>query len=350
MVFSRLAWRLAWPVGAAAAVAAALVQAGADGSFAALVLVPLVAAAAAYATASVRVAGRVAHLGESVAGPGSTGPGSTGPGDPEASAGDELDALARRLRQSEQAMRAEIDALQRLEHYRTEFLGNVSHEIKTPVFAIQGFAETLLDGALDDERVRRLFVEKILRNTTRLHTLTRDLADLARIESGELPMAAAPFSLDRVVAEVFETVQPLADARAVGLALDAPEGLPLVLGDRERIRQVVTNLVANAVAYNRDGGRVTVALRVEGDRVRCVVVDTGIGIAAEHLPRLTERFYRADRSRSREHGGTGLGLAIVKHILTAHHAALSVESTPGEGSRFGFALAQAGVRRLRGTI
>ena len=294
--------------------------------------------AVAYATAAVRVTGRVARLVEAV---------SEGSKAEAAGGGDELDALARRVQQSGQEMQAEIAALQRLEHYRSEFLGNVSHELKTPLFAIQGFAETLLDGALDDERVRRRFVEKILRNTTRLHTLTRDLTDLARIESGELPMAPAPFRLDRLVAEAFEAVQPLADARAVALVLDAPEGLPSVLGDGERIQQVLTNLVANAVAYNRDGGRVTVELQAEGDRVRCVVADTGTGIAPEHLPRLTERFYRVDRSRSREQGGTGLGLAIVKHILTAHHAVLAVESTVGEGSRFGFTLAQAPVRRPR---
>ncbi|MBE2185317.1 MAG: ATP-binding protein [Rhodothermales bacterium] len=329
MHISPLAWRVAWPTGLVTALALLAVRSlGAGESLLGLMLAATAAATTAYVAAR-QVAVRIKALHETVA-----------PREATAFRGqaDELDALARAVQKAEQGMATEIAELRRLEHYRREFLGNVSHELKTPVFAIQGFAETLLDGALDDERVRRPFTEKILRNTTRLHALTRDLTDIARIETGELTMAKASFRLDRLASEMLDAVQPLADARSVTLALDAPEALPPVLGDRDRIGQVVTNLLANAVAYNREGGQATVRLAVEGDAVRCTVEDTGIGIAPQHLPRLTERFYRVDRSRSREQGGTGLGLAIVKHLLAAHDATLAVESTPGVGSRFGFAL------------
>lgn len=266
--------------------------------------------------------------------------------EPARTDGDELDALVSSAERRAQAFQTEVADLRKAANYRREFLGNVSHELKTPVFAIQGFAETLLDGALDDDRVRRSFVEKILRNVTRLQALTRDLTELARLETGELTMTRAPFSLPRLVAEVAETAEVAAAARGVALTIDAPDDVPAAWGDRERIRHVVSNLVDNAVKYTPEGGRVTVSVRSEGGgrRVAVAVADTGVGIAAEHLPRLTERFYRVDASRSREVGGTGLGLAIVKHVLAAHDERLEIASAPGAGSTFGFALPAAPAR------
>ncbi len=258
--------------------------------------------------------------------------------------GDELDVLVRGVQRTGLALEKEIAELRRAENYRREFLGNVSHELKTPIFAIQGFAETLLDGALDDDRVRRAFVEKILRNVTRLHTLTRDLTELARLETGELRLSMAPVNLARLAAEVAESAEPAAQGRGVALVVDAVD-VPAVWGDRERLRQVVSNLVDNAVKYNRSGGRVTVGVRQVGpQRVELTVADTGVGIAPQHVPRLTERFYRVDASRSREVGGTGLGLAIVKHILAVHDERLEVTSEPGEGSTFRFGLRLAPAR------
>lgn len=253
--------------------------------------------------------------------------------------GDELSAVIWGVYRTGLALEKEILELRRTESYRREFLSNVSHELKTPIFAVQGFAETLLDGALDDERVSRAFVEKILRNTTRLQHLTRDLGELARIETGELKMAMGPFSLSRVAREAAEGCEPVAEQRHVALTVDASDAIPTAWGDRERIRQVVSNLVDNAVKYNRDGGAVHIAVLSPGPgRVAVEVRDTGLGLAPQHVPRLTERFFRVDKSRSREVGGTGLGLAIVKHILAAHESKLAVESRLGEGSAFRFEL------------
>ncbi len=253
--------------------------------------------------------------------------------------GDELNALIDQVYQTGVGVEQKMRELQRIEHYRREFLGNVSHELKTPIFSIRGFAETLLDGALDDERVRQSFVEKIQRNAERLGNLAEDLGEVARIEMGELKMTMEPFSLLRVVREVVESFEPLAQSKAVTLGNQVPEDLPPIAGDRERIRQVLTNLVDNAIKYNNAGGHVEVVARlVPSSQVKVSIVDDGIGIEPEHIKRLTERFFRVDTSRSRSQGGTGLGLAIVKHILGAHDSHLMVESSPGRGSTFGFSL------------
>ncbi len=257
----------------------------------------------------------------------------------QASGGDELDALIEQVYHTGVAVEQKMRELERIEDYRREFLGNVSHELKTPIFSIRGFAETLLDGALEDEHVRQSFVEKIERNAERLGNLAEDLGEVARIEMGELKMTMEPFSLLRLIREVIELLEPLAQSKQVTLRYQVSEGLPPIAGDRERIRQVLTNLVDNAVKYNNEGGHVEVVARLlPSTQIKVSVVDDGIGIAPEHIDRLTERFFRVDTSRSRSQGGTGLGLAIVKHILGAHNSQLMVNSHPGSGSTFGFSL------------
>ena len=253
---------------------------------------------------------------------------------------DELDELLWQVYRAGRTLQQEIERLERIENYRREFLGNVSHELKTPIFVISGFAEQLLDGALEDEAVNRKFVEKIGRNAARLDMLARDLLAISRIESGELKMTMTSFDLAALVDEVAEAIEPVAQGREVTLLQRLPPDLPLVRGDREQLRQVLVNLADNAVKYNNPGGRVELSARqTPEDTVRVAVVDDGIGIPGKAIPRLTERFYRVDSSRSRAQGGTGLGLAIVKHILEAHGQRLQVESRIGYGSSFAFELA-----------
>ena len=257
---------------------------------------------------------------------------------------DELDELIQQVYRAGRALQQEIERLEELENYRREYLGDVSHELRTPIFAVSGFAESLLDGALEDDRVSRRFVEKIQANARRLDALTRDLAEISRIETGELQMTMEPFDLRMLVLEIVESLELMAAEREIQLGMHVAAGLPPVVGDRDRIRQVLANLVENAIKYNEAGGRVEVTARrpmgsgASGRSVRLAVVDDGIGIPAALIPRLTERFFRVDKSRSREQGGTGLGLAIVKHILEAHGQRLQIESRPGYGSTFAFQL------------
>ena len=255
---------------------------------------------------------------------------------------DELDALIRQVYGAGRALQAEIETLETMESYRRDFLGDVSHELRTPIFAVTGFAETLLDGALDDERVRRRFVEKVLANARRLETLTRDLTDISKFETGRMQLRRAPFSVRALAVETAEGLERLAERGGVDLQVRIPDGVPLADGDRDRVRQVLANLIENAITYTNPGGHVEVAARrlPSGD-VRVAVVDDGIGVPPADIPRLTDRFFRVDKSRTREQGGTGLGLSIVKHILEAHGQRLAVESRPGYGSSFAFTLPAA---------
>ena len=255
---------------------------------------------------------------------------------------DELDALQRQSLHTGLSVAAEIRERERIEHYRREFLGNVSHELKTPIFSIRGFAETLLNGALDDEEVRRDFTEKIQRNAERLSNLAEDLGEVAHIEMGELAMSIESFSLRSLAHEVVGTFEPLAASQHMTVRHTIAGDLPLVRADRGCINQVLSNLIDNAIKYSDEEGHVEVVARLlPNDKIKVSVVDNGIGIAPEHIHRLTERFFRVDTSRSRSLGGTGLGLAIVKHLLGAHDSQLLVESKPGIGSTFGFTLATA---------
>lgn len=252
---------------------------------------------------------------------------------------DEIDVLLRRADQASIAVRRRIAELKRADHHRREYVGDVSHELKTPIFAIQGFAETLLTGALDDRKVSRGFVEKILQNAGRLNALVRDLTDISRLEAGALVLTMAPLDVRQMLEDVREGQDLAARAKAIEVRVEVEADVSHVRGDRERIRQVLANLVDNAVKYTDCGG--IVRLRAEtaapGD-VRLAVIDNGIGIGDEDVYRVTERFYRADKSRSRAQGGTGLGLAIVKHILAAHRTSVAIDSTVGRGSTFSFTL------------
>jgi two-component system phosphate regulon sensor histidine kinase PhoR len=251
---------------------------------------------------------------------------------------DEFGKLAESLNSMVDKLGEDLEKLKKLERVRSEFLGNVSHELRTPIFAIQGMLETLLRGALDEKEVNRGFVERALSNTQRLNVLLGDLIEISRIESGEMKMSFRYFSIHELLEHVMREVEESARQKNITLEL-VSDGTPSeVLGDKERLKQAMVNLVDNAIKYNKPGGRVTVCDQKTDSGMRISVRDTGTGIPKEHLPRIFERFYRVNKERSREAGGTGLGLAIVKHIIEAHGSKVEVHSEVGKGSVFTFTL------------
>ena len=233
----------------------------------------------------------------------------------------------------------DVTALRQLERVRTEFVANVSHELRTPLTAIQGYLETLLSGALEERENARRFLEIALRHSERLGRLLNDLTDLSNIELGKVALRREPVRIDEVVASVVGIIAPRAARAKVDVTSHVPPDLPQVPADRDRLAQILINLVDNAVKYTPEGGSVTVtARRVAESTIETAVTDTGIGIPPADLPRITERFYRVDRARSRELGGTGLGLAIVKHLVMAHGGQLGIESEQERGTSVRFTL------------
>jgi two-component system phosphate regulon sensor histidine kinase PhoR len=235
----------------------------------------------------------------------------------------------------------DLSERERLHQIRRDFVANVSHELKTPLAAIRGYAETLVDGAVEDPETARRFSARILEQCRRLGELLDDLLTLSRLESTEPFRATAPVELAELAAEAVDLVAERAAARRVTVTLSAPEPLT-VDGDAEGLMRLLSNLLDNAVKYNREGGTVEVRLARDGGEARLEVRDEGIGIPPAHLPRIFERFYRVDRGRTREEGGTGLGLAIVKHVAQAHGGRVEVTSEPGRGSTFRVHLPLAG--------
>lgn len=235
-------------------------------------------------------------------------------------------------------LKDDIAKLEKLERVRSEFLANVSHELRTPIFSIQGFIETLIDGAIEDPKVNREFLQKAYEHSERLNTLLNDLIEISRIESGEMRMSFRYFNISEFLKNVAEEMRPKAEKKSIKLkaAVDSTE--MLVLGDKERLRQVLSNLIDNSIKYTDEGGAIEVGFSVLPNSVRVYVKDNGSGIGKEHLGRIFERFYRVDKDRSRSVGGTGLGLAIVKHIIEAHNSKIEVTSEPGKGSEFSFVL------------
>ncbi len=236
----------------------------------------------------------------------------------------------------------DVTALRHLERVRTEFVANLSHELRTPLTAIHGYLETLLGGALDEPEHAHKFLGIVYRHTERLGRLLDDLTDLSNVELGRVTLRLAPLPLGEVVDSVLAIIGPKAAAGQVALEARLATGLAPVLADRDRLSQILINVVDNAVKYTPPGGHVTVSAGMGQDgHVAVTVADTGVGIPAADLPRITERFYRVDKARSRELGGTGLGLAIVKHLVIAHGGELRIDSRPGEGTTVAFTLPTA---------
>ncbi len=222
----------------------------------------------------------------------------------------------------------------RYQELRKEFVANVSHELRTPLTAIKGFAQTLRDGAMEDPVKGPRFLATIERHADQLTSLVSDLLELSRLESHPDVPRLARVDLDATARHAIHLLMPAAQKKRQNVSIDAAPGLPSVAGNPDYLERAIANLVENAIKYTPPGGAITVSLRALGDRVAVEVDDNGIGIPPEDLPRIFERFYRVDRSRSREMGGTGLGLSIVKHIAQAHRGGVTVISTPGRGSRF----------------
>jgi two-component system phosphate regulon sensor histidine kinase PhoR len=236
----------------------------------------------------------------------------------------------------------EIDELKKLELFRREFLADVSHEFKTPIFAAQGFIHTLLDGAMEDDNVRERFLRKAANNLDSLDVLVKDLLVLSQMETGDIKMNLAPVDIRLMTINIFSRLEHIAKSKNVILKVK-PDELPEVWikADADRMEQVMLNLIENAIKYGNESGKVVVQFSEGKKYIEVAVRDTGPGIPHEHLNRIFERFYRVDKSRSKDIGGTGLGLAIVKHILNAHNTKIAVMSKPDKGTTFSFKLEKA---------
>lgn len=237
---------------------------------------------------------------------------------------------------------SEIRSLKEMENYRKEFLGNVSHELKTPIFNIQGYIESLIDGGIDDPKYNRKFLTLASRSIERMIHLVNDLDAISRLEEQTLELKIEKFDLTEVVKETFESLEIKAESKNIKLGFkEGSRKVMNVSADRELIGRVLTNLIVNSIKYGNEDGVTLIEYRDLHDRLIVEVSDDGFGISSEHLPRLFQRFYRIEESRTRDAGGTGLGLAIVKHIMEAHDQTITVRSEVGKGTTFSFTLSKA---------
>ncbi len=233
----------------------------------------------------------------------------------------------------------EIETLQKNEEFRREFIADISHELKTPIFATQGYIHTLLDGAIDDKQVRMKFLKRAAKSLDSLDVLVQDLLTLNQMESGVIKFTFTQFDLKDLIIEVIDQLEHKASKRDVEIIFDFEEGKNYITSaDRQKIYRVCQNLIFNAVKYNNNKGQVKVSLKASKNNIQVDIKDDGQGIPPEDLKRIFERFYRVEKSRNKKEGGTGLGLAIVKHILEGHKSKISVSSTVGKGSIFSFSL------------
>lgn len=236
----------------------------------------------------------------------------------------------------------EKNQFENLDSYRKEYLGNVSHELKTPIFNIQGYIDTLINGGMDDPEINVDYLQRAEKSVDRLINIIDDLETITQLESGDMHIEMEKFDLAALVKDIYLQLELNASKKNISLILAKKYDKPiLVIADKFRIRQVLVNLLTNSIKYGLEGGKTTIKLSPYNEDVIIEVSDDGVGIEEKHLPRLFERFYRIDKGRSREQGGTGLGLAIVKHILEAHHKSISVESKLGVGTKFTFSLKAA---------
>lgn len=247
--------------------------------------------------------------------------------------------LGERFSDLNQQRATEIDMMKEMESYRKEYIGNVSHELKTPLFSIQGYVETLRDGGVDNLTIRDKYLERIDKSVERLIAIVTDLDMINRLEAGEINLTVSRFDVNLLIKEIFDLLDLEAEKRNTTLQIQTLHPQIFVEADKQKISQVFINLISNAIHYaNRQEAKVIVKTSVLKNKVLIEVIDNGMGIKSEILPRIFERFYRVETSRSRREGGSGLGLAIVKHILEAHNENITVESVYLEGTKFSFML------------
>ena len=253
-----------------------------------------------------------------------------------------FDRVRKEVEEYERNKIAEIEQLKTMENYRKDFFGNVSHELKTPIFNIQGYIETLLEGAVDDPTINKQYLLKAASNVERLNNIVQDLLEISQYEAGKLTLEIDRFDVTQLVKEIFDSFEIKAYDKKIKLVFKKGSDKPFyVMADKARIAQVFTNLIVNAINYGNQDGEVSIGFFEMEPNLLIEVGDNGQGISEEHLPRLFERFYRVDKHRSRTEGGTGLGLSIVKHIVEAHSQSINVRSTIGKGSTFWFMLKKA---------
>ncbi len=252
----------------------------------------------------------------------------------------DMATLTREVQKFAQDKKIEIETLKIREEYRREFLGNVSHELKTPLFTVQGYLLTLLDGAMADKALRKKYLQRAEKGVERLIYIVQDLDMITKLEVGDLNLNYTRFNIVEVVQNVFDLLEMKADKKGIMLMFDMKYIKPImVYADREKIQQVVTNLVVNSIKYGRENGTTEVAIEdLIDNKIIVRVKDNGEGIEKKHIPRLFERFYRVDKSGARTEGGSGLGLSIVKHVVEGHDEKIYVESKVGQGSEFSFTL------------
>lgn len=252
----------------------------------------------------------------------------------------DMETLSREVKKFATDKKLEIEMLKIREEYRREFLGNVSHELKTPLFTVQAYLSTLVDGAMDDKTVRKKYLKRAEKGVERLIYIVEDLDLITKLESGDLDLEMSEFDIVDLVQNVFDLLEMKADKKKITLAFENYHIQPIfVIGDKDRIQQVVENLIVNSIKYGKEGGTTEVAIvNLTSNKVLVRITDDGEGIEKQYIPRLFERFFRVDKSGSRAEGGSGLGLAIVKHIIEAHKEMIYVESKFGFGSEFSFTL------------
>jgi two-component system phosphate regulon sensor histidine kinase PhoR len=251
-----------------------------------------------------------------------------------------METLTKQVKKFATDKKLEIETLKVREEYRREFLGNVSHELKTPLFTVQGYLSTLIDGAINDKSVRKKYLERAEKGVERLIYIVEDLDMISKLEMGDVNLELSKFNITELIQSVFDLLEMTADKKNIILMFDRRYSRPIyVFADQEKIQQVLSNLIMNSIKYGKENGTTEITVEdLVNDKIIVRIRDNGEGIEKQNIPRLFERFFRVDKSGSRNEGGSGLGLSIVKHIIEAHGEKIYIESEFGKGSEFSFTL------------